>query len=72
MSQTAESAAAESTVLSPLKRAEAELAKLNNAIFGQDREPPSGVPPAPGSDYEGQRLRAGAAMPPPTKGESGC
>ena len=65
--------------LSPLKRAEAELTKLNDSIFGDSAKaahggaPEStvagGVPPAPGSDYEGQRLRAAAAPPPPpTKG----
>ena len=53
--------------LSPLKRAEAELTKLNDAIFGESASGAAAA--APGSDYEGQRHRAAAAAaPPPTKG----
>ena len=50
--------------LSPLKRAEAELTKLNDAIFGESAS--GAAAPAPGSDYEGQRHRAAAAAAPLT------
>ena len=52
--------------LSPLKRAEAELTKLNDAIFGESASGAAAA--APGSDYEGQRHRAAASQPPAAKG----
>ena len=52
--------------LSPLKRAEAELTRLNDAIFGDSASGAAAA--APGSDYEGQRHRAAAAQPPAAKG----
>ena len=52
--------------LSPLKRAEKELTKLNDAIFGESASGAAAA--APGSDYEGQRHRAAAAAPPTSKG----
>ena len=52
--------------LSPLKRAEAELTRLNDAIFGESASGAAAA--APGSDYEGQRHRAAAAQPPAAKG----